>query len=66
MSSDFSGSGTSDTSAIIDRLLHHAETVLIEGKSHHMKDKRCKNLSRQNQVTGSGVSQFNTKIHLNF
>ena len=26
------------TSALLDRLLHHAETVLIEGKSHRMKD----------------------------
>jgi DNA replication protein DnaC len=27
------------TSAILDRLLHHAETVVIEGKSFRMKDK---------------------------
>ncbi len=27
------------TSAILDRLLHHAETVKIEGKSYRMKDK---------------------------
>jgi len=27
------------TSAILDRLLHHAETVIIEGKSYRMKDK---------------------------
>jgi len=27
------------TSAILDRLLHHAETVLIQGKSYRMKDK---------------------------
>ena len=27
------------TSALLDRLLHHAETVLIEGKSYRMKDK---------------------------
>jgi DNA replication protein DnaC len=27
------------TSAILDRLLHHAETVLIKGKSYRMKDK---------------------------
>lgn len=27
------------TSAILDRLLHHAETVLIEGKSFRMKDR---------------------------
>ena len=26
------------TSALLDRLLHHAETVIIEGKSHRMKD----------------------------
>lgn len=27
------------TSAVLDRLLHHAETVIIEGKSYRMKDK---------------------------
>jgi len=27
------------TSAILDRLLHHAETLVIEGKSYRMKDK---------------------------
>ena len=27
------------TSAILDRLLHHAETLAIEGKSYRMKDK---------------------------
>ena len=26
------------TSAILDRLLHHAETIIIEGKSYRMKD----------------------------
>lgn len=26
------------TSAVLDRLLHHAETAVIEGKSHRMKD----------------------------
>ena len=26
------------TSALLDRLLHHAETVLIEGQSYRMKD----------------------------
>ena len=26
------------TSAILDRLLHHSETILIEGKSYRMKD----------------------------
>ena len=26
------------TSAVLDRLLHHAETVIIEGKSSRMKD----------------------------
>ena len=26
------------TSAVLDRLLHHAETVLIEGKSYRMRD----------------------------
>ena len=27
------------TSAVLDRLLHHAETVLLDGKSYRMKDK---------------------------
>ena len=27
------------TSAILDRLLHHAETVVIEGSSYRMKDR---------------------------
>jgi DNA replication protein DnaC len=27
------------TSAILDRLLHHAQTILIEGKSYRMKDR---------------------------
>ena len=26
------------TSALLDRLLHHAETMVIEGKSYRMKD----------------------------
>ena len=26
------------TSAVLDRLLHHAETVVIDGKSYRMKD----------------------------
>ena len=26
------------TSAVLDRLLHHAETVVIEGQSYRMKD----------------------------
>jgi len=26
------------TSALLDRLLHHSETVRIEGKSYRMKD----------------------------
>jgi DNA replication protein DnaC len=26
------------TSAVLDRLLHHNETVLMEGKSYRMKD----------------------------
>ena len=29
---------TTLTSAVLDRLLHHAETAVIEGKSHRMKD----------------------------
>jgi len=28
------------TSAILDRLLHHSETVVIEGKSYRMKDRK--------------------------
>ena len=28
------------TSAILDRLLHHAETIVIEGKSYRMKDRK--------------------------
>ncbi|MFZ0728204.1 MAG: ATP-binding protein [Desulfobacterales bacterium] len=27
------------TSATLDRLLHHAETVIIEGKTYRMKDR---------------------------
>ena len=27
------------TSALLDRLLHHAQTIVIEGKSYRMKDK---------------------------
>ncbi|HET9536909.1 MAG TPA: ATP-binding protein [Mesorhizobium sp.] len=27
------------TSAVLDRLLHHADTVLIEGASYRMKDR---------------------------
>jgi DNA replication protein DnaC len=27
------------TSAILDRVLHHAETILLEGKSYRMKDR---------------------------
>lgn len=27
------------TSAVLDRLLHHAETLTIEGRSYRMKDK---------------------------
>ena len=27
------------TTAILDRLVHHCETVTIEGKSYRMKDK---------------------------
>ena len=26
------------TSAVLDRLLHHAETIVIEGRSFRMKD----------------------------
>ena len=26
------------TSAVLDRLLHHAETIVLEGKSYRMKD----------------------------
>ncbi len=27
------------TSALLDRLLHHAETIVIEGSSYRMKDR---------------------------
>jgi DNA replication protein DnaC len=27
------------TSALLDRLLHHAETIVIEGQSYRMKDR---------------------------
>mgnify|MGYP001596285099 FL=1 len=30
---------TTITSAVLDRLLHHAETVVIEGQSYRMKDR---------------------------
>jgi DNA replication protein DnaC len=30
---------TTLTSAILDRLLHHAENVVIQGKSYRMKEK---------------------------
>lgn len=30
---------TTLTSAVLDRILHHAETVIIEGKSYRMKDR---------------------------
>ena len=30
------------TSAVLDRLLHHAETVIVEGKSYRMKERACK------------------------
>jgi DNA replication protein DnaC len=29
---------TTLTSALLDRLLHHAETVVIDGESYRMKD----------------------------
>ena len=34
----FNGDSTI-TSAVLDRLLHHAETVIIEGSSYRMKDR---------------------------
>ncbi len=36
--SEIFNNDTTLTSALLDRLLHHAETVLIEGKSFRMKD----------------------------
>jgi DNA replication protein DnaC len=36
--SEFFNNDSTLTSALLDRLLHHAETVLIEGKSFRMKD----------------------------
>jgi DNA replication protein DnaC len=38
MGTIFNGDSTI-TSAVLDRLLHHAETVLIEGSSYRMKDR---------------------------
>jgi DNA replication protein DnaC len=35
---DIFNGDTTLTSALLDRLLHHAETILIEGKSYRMKD----------------------------
>ncbi len=29
---------TTITSAVLDRLLHHAETIVLEGRSYRMKD----------------------------
>ena len=29
---------TTLTSAVLDRLLHHAETITLEGRSYRMKD----------------------------
>src|SRR6202043_2536290 len=34
----FSGDSTI-TSAVLDRLLHHAETIIIEGSSYRVKDR---------------------------
>jgi DNA replication protein DnaC len=34
----FSKDDSTLTSAVLDRLLHHAETVIVEGKSYRMKD----------------------------
>ena len=31
------------TSAILDRLLHHSEVVIIEGKSYRMKNRTIEN-----------------------
>jgi DNA replication protein DnaC len=36
--SEFFNNDSTLTSALLDRLLHHAETVLIERKSFRMKD----------------------------
>ena len=55
------------TSAVLDRLLHHAETVLIQGKSYRMKDKSryksaekgcrrpCKRLRQPKFIFGYGM-----------
>lgn len=37
--SEIFNNDTTLTSALLDRLLHHAETILIEGKSYRMKDR---------------------------
>jgi len=36
------------TSAVLDRLLHHAETVIVEGRSYRMKIK-SRNLNQRNR-----------------
>ena len=38
MLEDFANDATI-TSAVLDRLLHHAETIIVEGKSYRMKDR---------------------------
>jgi hypothetical protein len=46
------------TAAILDRLLHHAETVIIEGKSFRMKDQleseSAGSLARRRSICASG------------
>lgn len=41
------------TAAILDRLLHHAETIIIEGKSFRMKDQNRRVILAPQGVTGS-------------
>jgi DNA replication protein DnaC len=36
--SQFFNNDSTITSAVLDRLLHHAETIILEGKSYRMKD----------------------------
>jgi hypothetical protein len=49
------------TAAILDRVLHHAETVIIAGKSVRMKDQResssSGHLARRRSIGASGGPQ---------
>ena len=51
------------TSAVLDRLLHHAETVKIEGRSFRMKDKIDSNWQRERGLVAAAIlNRWNTYI----